>query len=61
MVTFISIGTFLLPTSTSITVKLVLALLIEDAVIIVLLKGKPLAIDIVVAFFNAFLQGSYIV
>ena len=61
ILTFVSMGTFLLPTSTSITVKLVLALLVEDAVIIVLFKGEPLAVDIVVAFFYAFLQGGYIV
>ena len=54
-------GTFLLPTSTSITVKLVLALLVEDAVIIILLKCEPLAVHMVVAFLNAFLQGSNIV
>ena len=50
-------GTFLLPSSTSLTVKLVIALLVEDAVIIGLLEGKPLAVLNLVALFNAFLEG----
>ena len=55
--TFVSMGTFLLPSSTSLTVKLVVALLVEDAVIIGLLEGKPLAVLNLVALFNAFLEG----
>ena len=50
-------GTFLLPSSTSLTVKLVVAPLIQDAVIIGLLEGKPLAILKLIALFNAFLEG----
>ena len=53
----VSMGTFLLPSSTSLTVKLVVALLVEDAVIIGLLEGKPLAILKLIALFNAFLKG----
>ena len=49
--------TFLLPSSTSFTVKLVITLLVEDAVIIGLLEGKPLAVLNLVALFNAFLEG----
>ena len=50
-------GTFLLPSSTSLTVKLVVALLVEDAVIIGLLEGEPLAVLMPVTLFNAFLKG----
>ena len=53
----VSMGTFLLPSSTSLTVKLVIALLVEDAVIIGLLEGKPLAVLDLIALFNAFLEG----
>ena len=53
----VSMGTFLLPGSTSLTVKLVIALLVEDAVIIGLLEGKPLAVLDLIALFNAFLKG----
>ena len=53
----VSMGTFLLPSSTSLTVKLVVAPLIQDAVIIGLLEGKPLAVLNLVALFNAFLEG----
>ena len=53
----VSMGTFLLPSSTSLTVKLVVAPLIQDAVIIGLLEGKPLAILKLIALFNAFLKG----
>ena len=49
--------TFLLPSSTSLTVKLVIALLIEDAVIIGLLEGKPLAVLDLITLFDAFLKG----
>ena len=51
-------GTFLLSGSTSFAVKLVMALLVENAVIIFLLEGEPLAIHDLVALFNAFLEGS---
>ena len=50
-------GTFLLPSSTSLTVKLVVALLVEDAVIIGLLEGKPLAVLNLITFLDAFLKG----
>ena len=53
----VSMGTFLLPSSTSLTVKLVVAPLIQDAVIIGLLEGKPLAVLDLIALFNAFLKG----
>ena len=53
----ISHGTLLLPRFASITIKLVVALLIENAVIIALLEGKPLAVYVAVAFLNAFLEG----
>ena len=49
-------GTFLLPSSTSLTVKLVVALLVEDAVIIGLLEGKPLAVLNLITFLDAFLK-----
>ena len=49
--------TFLLPSSTSLTVKLVITLLIEDAVIIGLLEGKPLAVLDLITLFDAFLKG----
>ena len=57
MVTFVSIGTLLLSASTSLAVKLVVALLVEDAVIIGLLEGKPLAVLDLIALFNAFRKG----
>ena len=50
-------GTFLLSASTCLTVKLVVALLIEDAVIICLLESEPLAVLNVIALFNAELKG----
>ena len=53
----ISVGTFLLSGSASLAVKLVVALFVENAVIIFLLKGEPLAILDVVALFNACLEG----
>ena len=56
-ITFKSIGTFGLSGSTSLAVKLVIALLIEDAVIIGLLKGEPSAVLGLAAFFYAALKG----
>ena len=50
-------GTFLLSGSTSFAVKLVMALLVENAVIIFLLKGEPVAILDTIALFNACLEG----
>ena len=50
-------GTFLLSASTSLAVKLVIALLVEDTVIIGLFKGEPLAVLHLIALFNAFLKG----
>ena len=49
--------TFLLPSSTSLAVKLVVAPLIQDAVIIGLLEGKPLAVLNLITFLDAFLKG----
>ena len=56
-ITFKSIGTFGLSGSTSLAVKLVIALLIEDAVIIGLLKGEPRAVLYLATFFYAALKG----
>ena len=50
-------GTFLLSSCTGLAIKLVIALLIEDAVIIGLLKGEPLAILNIIALLYAFLEG----
>ena len=57
ILTFVSIGTFLLSGSASLAV----ALLVENAVIVLLLKGEPLAIFDVVALFNACLEGGYFI
>ena len=48
--------TFLLPSSTSLAVKLVIALFVEDAVIIGLLEGKPLAVLNLITFLDAFFK-----
>ena len=56
-ITFKSIGTFGLSSSTRLAVKLVIALLIEDAVIIGLLKGEPRAVLYLATFFYAALKG----
>ena len=53
----VSMGTFLLPGSTSLTVKLIVAPLIQDAVVVGLLQGEPLAVLHLVALFDAFLEG----
>ena len=57
ILTFVSIAAFLLSGSAGLAVKLVVALLVENAVIVLLLKGEPLAILDVVALFNACLKG----
>ena len=57
VLTFVPIGAFLLSGSASLAVKLVVALLVENAVIVFLLKGEPFAIHDLVALFNAFLEG----
>ena len=57
MIAFVTIGAFLLSGSASLAVKLVVALFVENAVIIFLLKGEPLAILDVVALINACLEG----
>ena len=49
----ISMGTIPFPSCTCLAVKAVVALLVEDAVIVVLLQGEPLAIWVSVAFLNA--------
>ena len=54
----ISAGTVLLPSCACLTVKLVIALFINNAVIVGLFEGEPLAVLILIAFLNAFLQGS---
>ena len=45
-----------LPSCACLTVKSVVALLVEDAVVVVLLQGKPFAIWVGVAFLNASLK-----
>ena len=57
LVTFVAIGTFLLSAGTCLAVKLIIAFFIEDAVIIGLLKGEPLAILNIIALLYAFLEG----
>ena len=57
LVTFVAIGTFLLSAGTCLAVKLVIAFFIEDAVIVGLLKGEPLAILNIIALLYAFLEG----
>ena len=49
-------GTFLLSTCTCLAIKLVIALLIEDAVIVGLLEGEPLAVLHLIALQDAFLK-----
>ena len=53
----ISHVTLLLSRGASIAIKVVVALFIENAVVIALLEGKPLAVLVVAAFLNAFLEG----
>ena len=50
-------GTVPLPSRACLTIKAVVALLIEDAVVVVLLQGEPFTIRVGVAFLNASLQG----
>ena len=54
----ISHGTLLLPRFASIAIESVVALFIENTVIVALLEGKPLAVHVAVAFLNALLEGS---
>ena len=54
--TLISIGTLLFPCGTGLAVKLAVAFLVEDAVIVGLLKGEPLAVLHLIALQNAFLK-----
>ena len=49
-------GTFLLSICTGLAIKLIIALLVENAVIICLFKGKPLTILHIIALCNAFLK-----
>ena len=49
-------GTFLLSTCTGLAIKLVIALLIEDAVIVSLLEGEPLAVLHFIALKDAFFK-----
>ena len=53
----ISHGTLPLPSRASIAIKLVVALFIENAVIVALLEGKPLAVYVAITFLNAFFEG----
>jgi len=54
--TLISISTLLLSCSAGLAVKLVIALLIEDAVIVGLLEGEPLAVLHFIALKDAFFK-----
>ena len=56
ILTLISISTLLLSCSAGLAVKLVIALLIEDAVIVGLLEGEPLAVLHLIALKNAFFK-----
>ena len=51
-------GTVFLPGCACLTVKLVIALFVNNAVIVGLFKGEPLAVLMLIAFLNAFLQRS---
>ena len=54
--TVVSTGTVLLPGRAGLTVKLVIALFIEDAVVVLLLQGEPHAVRVVEALFHAVLK-----
>ena len=54
----ISVCTVLLPCGACFAIKLVIALFIKKAVIVGLLKREPLAVHMVIACLNTFLQGS---
>ena len=56
VITLISISTLLLSRSAGLAIERFIALLIEDAVVIVLLKGKPLAVFHLIALCNAILK-----
>ena len=51
-------STVLLPSRACLTVKLVIALFVKNAVIEGLLDGEPLAVQVGIALLYAFLQGS---
>ena len=53
----ISHGTLLLPRFACIAIESVVALFVENTVVIALLEGKPLAVHVAVAFLNALLEG----
>ena len=52
----VSTGTVLLPSRACLAVKLVVALFIEDAVVVLLFKGEPHAVCVVEALFHAVLE-----
>ena len=54
----ISMSTVPLPSCACLTVKLVIALFVKNAVIEGLLEGEPLAVQVGIALLYAFLQGS---
>ena len=56
ILTLISISTLLFSCSAGLAVKLVIALLIEDAVIVGLLEGEPLAVLHLIALKDAFFK-----
>ena len=58
LLAFVSMGTFLLSTCTGLAIKLVIALLIENAVIVCLFEGEPLTVLHIIALCNAFLKGA---
>ena len=49
----ISSGAILFPGGTCLAIKLLVAILVEDAVVSVLLEGVPLAVWVLVAYLNA--------
>ena len=50
-------STIPLPSCTCLAEEVVIAFFVKDAVIMVLLKGEPLAVRVGIALLNAFLQG----
>ena len=53
----ISTSTVPLPSCACLAEKVVIAIFIKDAVIVVLLEGEPLAVRVAIALLNASLQG----
>ena len=49
----ISSGAVFFPRCACLAIKLLVAILVEDAVVLVLLEGVPLAVGVLVAYLNA--------